>query len=147
MRALDIIKVVGLVSSELKAVQLMNGSMAKQFSHLSMVSWLLVIQNHVVNTTVLFAMFLSLRLLGTMLIVKNFIMHFVKESKLKSVQKSVSTNSSSIELLQFYQAGISEPPISDHPKGPPTTLGSITPLLLGAEFLWPCTFRAVRGSL
>ena len=144
MRALDIIKVVGLVSSELKAVQLMNGSMAKQFSHLSMVSWLLVIQNHVVNTTVLFVMFSSLRLLGTMLIAKNFIMHFVKESKLKSVQKSVSTNSSSIELLQFYQAGISEPPISDHPI---ITLGSITPLLLGAEFSWPYTFRAVRGSL
>ena len=144
MRALDIIKVVGLVSSELKAVQLMNGSMAKQFSHLSMVSWLLVIQNHVVNTTVLFAMFSSLRLLGTMLIAKNFIMHFVKESKLKSVQKSVSTNSSSIELLQFYQAGISEPPISDHPI---ITLGSITPLLLCAEFSWPYTFRAVRGSV
>ena len=122
----------------------MNGLMEKQFSHHSMVSWLLAIQNHVVNTTVQFVTSSSLKLHGTMLTVKNFIMRFVKELKLKSVQKSVLTNSSSIELLQFYQAGISEPPISDHPV---TTLGSITPLLLGAEFSWPYTFRAVRGSL
>ena len=89
MEALEIIKVVGLVSSELKAVQLMNGSMAKQFFHHSMVSWLLEIQNHVVNTTVQFVMSSSLKLHGTMLTAKSFTMLFVNELKPKSVQKSV----------------------------------------------------------
>ena len=89
MEALEIIKADGLVSSELREVQLMNGLMAKQFFHHSMVSWLLAIQNHVVNTTVQFVMSSSLKLHGTMLTAKNFIMLFVKELKLKSVQKSV----------------------------------------------------------
>ena len=78
---------VGSVSSELKAVQLMNGLMVKQFSHHLMVSWRLVIQNHVVNTTLLFVMSSSSTLLGTMLTAKSSIMHFVNESKLKSVLK------------------------------------------------------------
>ena len=111
MGALEIIKADGLVSSELKAVQLMNGLMAKQFFHHSMVSWLLEIQNHVVNTTVLFVTSSSLKLHGTTLTVKNFIMLFVKELKLKSVQKSVLTSSNFIELLPFYQAWIHEPPV------------------------------------
>ena len=91
-------KAVGSVLSEPKAVQLMNGLMEKQFSHHLMVSWRLVIQNHVVNTTLLFVMSSNSTLLGTMLTAKSSIMHFVNESKLKSVLKSILTNSSFIEL-------------------------------------------------
>ena len=99
-------KAVGSVLSEPKAVQLMNGLMEKQFSHHLMVSWRLVIQNHVVNTTLLFVMSSNSTLLGTMLTAKSSIMHFVNESKLKSVLKSILTNSSFIELHPSFQEHI-----------------------------------------
>ena len=102
----QLVKAVGSVSSELKAVQLMNGSMEKLFFHHSMVSWRLVIQNPVVNTTLLFVMSSSSKLLGIMLTAKSSIMHFVNESKLKSVLKSILINSNFIELLPSFQEHI-----------------------------------------
>ena len=102
----QLVKAVGSVSSELKVVQLLNGLMEKLFFHHSMVSWRLVTQNLVVNTTLLFVMSSSLKLRGTMLTAKSSIMHFVNELKLKSVLKSILTNSNFIELLPSSQGHI-----------------------------------------